>query len=61
MINMPIDSSLKSESIEKLNGFDKKTLKKLEANSEFSELKNLFSELFTLKTLNILHMSKSLC
>jgi hypothetical protein len=41
MINMPIDSSLKPESINQLYDFNKKKLKKCEANSEFSELKNL--------------------
>ncbi len=54
---MPIDSSLKSESIEiSYMVLVKKKLKKCEANSEFSELKNFCSELLTLKTLNILHM-----
>ncbi len=53
---MPIDSSLKSESIDISYVVLIKKIKKCEANSEFSELENIFSELLTLKTLNILHM-----
>jgi len=53
MINMPIDSSLKSESIDLSYMVLIKKIKKCEANSEFSELKNFCSELLTLKTLNL--------
>ena len=53
MINMPIDSSLKSESIDISYMVLIKKLKKCEANSEFSELKNFCPELLTLKTLNL--------
>jgi hypothetical protein len=42
MINIPIDSSLKSESFD----ISYMLLIKCEANSEFSELKNFCSELY---------------
>jgi len=57
MINMPIDSSLKSESIDLSYMVLIKKLKKCEANSEFSELKNFCSELLTLKTLNLITLN----
>ncbi len=54
---MPIDSSLKSESIDISYMVLIKKLKKCEANSEFSELKNFCSELLSLNLNNSeLHM-----
>ena len=50
---MPIDSSLKSESIDISYMVLIRKNKKCEANSEFSELKILCTELLTLKTLNL--------
>ena len=53
MIYILIDLSLKSTSNDISYMVLKKKLKKCEANSESSELKNIRSELLTLKTLNL--------
>ena len=56
MINIPIDSSLKSESIDiSYTILIKKKLKKCGADSEFSGLKKfMFRVILIMKTLNIL-------